>query len=401
MAQIVVMAALLAAITVCGRLVARLRIPPVIGTMTAGVLLGMALGSLAPAVPVLAGLTDSGSVLTGVAAVAITVFMTEIGFGLRTRSLAGAGLGSGGRWVASSSLITLVPLATGVLLAPLTWPAWGMQSIPFPVFALAQGCLFTVTAVPVLQRVLVEFGYARTAVGYFALTQSLITECIVWLCVVVLVSVGTNDGVLAALLKSAALIGIGLCSRWACELLIHRLRDGYRDIAVGSILLGGATLAMLSGVSPVIAGFVIGLMLRNSGSLEQSLRRLAAVNLRWLFPFFFVGVGIAIGPFDLGASWSPGSLWIPVAVLAAAFAAKWVAAWGGGLLSGLRRRAARQAATLLSLRGATELALVAVLAEARILSTEGLRMFVAFAVLSTILAVGMAMVQNRRAGATG
>lgn len=370
-----------------GTVVRAAGMPRVIGVMFAGVGLGMLLPVLGRDLPV-GALLEEGGLLGGIATLGIALFMVDVGYHLRVpvERLPGETPPGRSRAVAAVSLVTGVPFAVGAATAWVTYDAWAGDDVPFGAYAVMHGCLFTLTAVPVLQRILVEYGLAPTVLGRFALTQSLATDVLVWGLVTVVAGVhGSTDPLTAVLTLGASLAAVFLVCRtweWCCA----RADAGVPAQAWSLVLLVVlvAQLGSVLGQSTLVMGLVVGVCLRHDRAGGTVVAAIARVNVRSLFPLFFVQIGLTLD------TWSGGGLGLPVAVVAAvmvaAYAVKWLASFVGARVSGLGSESA-SAATLLSVRGATELALAVALYESGLVGGAGLTSLIAFAIISTFVAV--------------
>lgn len=381
-----------------GRMSKAMGVPSIVGVMVTGVTLGILIDVLSDGVRPFARLSANGAALDGLAAVSITIFMVEIGRhlrgGVRSVERRSAGRLSG---LLTPLLVTILPMAAGLAMAPLTWPHWSGTGVPWIVFAIAQACLFTMTAVPVLHRVLVEQQLLGDRRGQVALQQSLVTECIVWLCVVVVVGFHVGDAAWQNSVSLAAIIVTAVVLRLAWRQVVDRLRDGFeRRVAFGLLMLAAAATCELLGANELLCGLLVGVLLPRGRSTDETVVAVSRANLTLLFPLFFVKVGV-----DVGLPPSPDetsfNLWAAGLVLMGAFIVKWVSAWAGVFVSERDGRVAASSATMLSLRGATELALAAMFFEVGVIDEAGLAAFVAFAVITTLVAVvGLRIIHRPR-----
>ena len=152
----------IAAARLLGALFRRLHQPPVIGEVIAGVLLGPSLlGHLAPAVAAYVLPPAIAPFLNVLAQVGVILFMFLVGLELDTGLLRRRTHVT----VAISHASIVLPFLFGSLLALWLYPRLATSDVPFTPFALFMGVSMSVTAFPVLARILTDRGMQRTPLG--------------------------------------------------------------------------------------------------------------------------------------------------------------------------------------------------------------------------------------------
>ena len=127
------------------------RQPQVVGEMAAGILLGPSLlGWVAPRVYGFLFPADSLGYLNAISQIGLLIFMFLIGLELDLNNLRGRGRTT----VITSQISIVVPFVSGILLAVLLYPALSKEDVPFPIFAMFIGTAMSITAFPVLARIL-------------------------------------------------------------------------------------------------------------------------------------------------------------------------------------------------------------------------------------------------------
>ena len=187
------LAAVIAVGQVLAKLAAYLGQPPVIGEILAGILLG----------PSLIGETASALILPGsiapylsvVAQLGVILYMFTVGLELDSGFLRNRAHAT----VATSHASILVPFLLGSLLAVGLYPRFSNSSVPFTSFALFLGLAMSITAFPVLARILTDQGMNRTSLGIVALTCAAADDVTAW-CLLALVVGVTRAEVGGALL---------------------------------------------------------------------------------------------------------------------------------------------------------------------------------------------------------
>lgn len=361
----------------------RLGQPPVIGEMAIGILLGPSLlGWLAPGVQHLLlppAVLPYTSVLGNLA---LLVFLFLIGLELDLHSLRVSR-----RAVASVATGSMVlPLALGTVLALAMYPAFappGVQRLPFVLFIATA---LSITAFPVLARILTDKGLATTRLGTFALACAAVDDALAWCLLIAVTSLATAGSPLDALV-ALALTTMLTAALVAGRRLVKRALDRAArtsDELVTVLLVAGLLLAAWAtdriGVHPAIGAFLIGATLpRGVPAVERSAARLQAVVVPVLLPLFFVDIGLRT---DLAAL--PGGQWGWAAlVLAVAVTGKWLGAAGAARLAGCDWRWSALMGTLMNCRGITEIVVLGIGLELGVISTNLFTIMVLMAIVST------------------
>ncbi|MFF3957454.1 cation:proton antiporter [Streptomyces sp. NPDC001890] len=357
--------------------------PPVIGEMTVGILLGPSLlGWLAPGIqhallpPAVLPFT---SVLGNLA---LLVFLFLVGLELDLRSLRDTRHAVAS--VAAGSI--LLPLVLGAGLAIAMYPALappGVQRLPFVLFVATA---LSITAFPVLARILTDRGLATTRLGTFALACAAADDALAWcllIAVTALATAGSPLDALTALALSAALTAALAAARPLVKRTLERTARTSDDL-VTVLLVTGLLLAAWAtdriGVHPAIGAFLIGAtMPRAVPAVYRSATRLQAVVVPVLLPLFFVDIGLRT---DLAAL--PADQWGWAAlVLAVAVMGKWVGAAGAARLAGCDWRWSALMGTLMNCRGITEIVVLGIGLQLGVISTNLFTIMVLMAVVTT------------------
>ncbi|MGW1373902.1 cation:proton antiporter [Streptomyces sp. NPDC002446] len=342
-----------------GRAAARwLRQPEVVGEVTVGLLIG-------PAVLVLSDRASFDALLPA-AVLDVLKFVGQTGLVLYLVGLAHKlRPGQGGPPQRSLSALVagafVVPLTTGLLLVGLiglTDDAAARGDAPLPAFVLMVAVAMSITAVPVLSRILGDRGLSDSAEGQRALAAAIVMDSLGWIILTLAIGLGAGD--LSGLADSA----VALLAGGGCALLLRLgLRTGPARRLCGRMprttaaLLGGAALgtALLTehlGMTSIVGAALVGLAIPGEERAPWT-RPVATVSHagRTLTPVFFVvtGVTVLINAFT-AASWT-----LIAATLALGCAGKLLGGYVGARLAGMRPGPARRIGILMNTRGLTEL----------------------------------------------
>ena len=190
-----------------GLLTRRARQPMVIAEIVAGIALGPSLlGWVAPGALHAIFPADSLKMLNLLAQVGLVLFMFLVGLELDPKLLRGRGHTS---VVISHSSIVL-PFGLGALLALYLYPRLSDPAVPFVSFTLFMGVAMSITAFPVLARILVERRLMRSRVGAITIACAAVDDVTAWCILAFVVAVVRLSGISAALRTTGLTIGYAL-----------------------------------------------------------------------------------------------------------------------------------------------------------------------------------------------
>lgn len=370
-----------------GRLVRRFGQPPVIGELAAGIALGPSvLGALAPEV---AGaiFTPAVTVAVGrIATIAILVFMFLVGLELDTARLRR----HAGGVIRIAGVSLLVPFALGSTLALLLYPSWHGAVENRLAFVLFGGTAMSITAMPVLTRILVDLRMLTSTIGTVAVGCAAIDDVVAWTMLGFVVSLTRGEGDLAmALGLTAAYIGgmLLVVRPGLVAALTLRDRPGGR---VGWILLVTA-VAVLSGyvaerigVHAVFGVLVAGVCVPRRAQVLEGLETPIRAITTPLLPAFFILVGLRtqIGLMPGATAWTVTAL-----IIACATAGKFGGSAIAARTAGFAWRDALTIGALLNTRGLVELVALDIGRQLGILSPALFTMFVIMTFVTTFATV--------------
>jgi len=400
-----------------------LRQPPVIGEMLGGLLLGPSLfGILWPAGRAFLFGPAVLAILTPVAQLGLVTFMFLTGLELRaarrdaevSRRAGTDGspdTAAGRRWRNGPGSLAIrvagamgLPFLAGVVLAvgfrsDLAGPYGGR--LPYVLFlALA----LSITALPVLARILAESRIGGTRLGDAALACAGVGDGIAWavLAVILVLAHGGGASAVRSAIGVAVLLLVSvLAIRPALARLVAWAGEGEdRDRYLVPVLLAGAygyaAITKLTGLDAIIGGFLFGVLVpAGTGPIARFAGQMRGYVLVVLLPLFFAGVGLSTRVGAIG-SWHG---WLVLAViLAVAVAGKLGGAAGAALVTGTPPREALMFGTLMNCRGVTELAVATIGYAQGFVDATAFTMLVLVALVTTAATVPLLDVLDRRAG---
>ncbi|WP_336204093.1 cation:proton antiporter [Nonomuraea sp. LPB2021202275-12-8] len=368
---------------VMGALAQKLGQPAVVGEIVAGVLLGPTLfgdhlaGVIFPA--------DVRPLLSALAGVGVALFMFVVGMELDLGSLR-----DGGRVTLWTSLFsTALPMALGALLAATLLASH--QKGPPAAFVLFFAVAMSVTAFPVLARIIADRGMTHTRLGTTALTCAAVCDLLAWtlLALVVALATGARFHWWLLLLVPYVIVMVTVVRpllRRAGEVRAREEPGGSRSffaVVLGGLLLSAAFTEWL-GLHYIFGAFLFGALMPRSGGgrlREGVLERVEPLCGMLLLPVYFVMAGLRIDLSELTSS-DLGELAV---ILAVAVLAKFAGAYAGARVGGLDARGAATLGALLNTRGLTELVVLGVGLELGVLDDRLYSLMVVMAVVTTAL----------------
>lgn len=366
----------------------RLRQPAVIGEILAGILLGPTLfGWLAPA---LSAAVFTPAVLPSLALAAqlgVILYMVVVGLELEPATLQDAS--RHGVWVSMAGIA--LPFALGIGLAWVLDRRFVPVDVDFLPFALFIGTAMSVTAFPVLARILADRGELRSDLGRFALACAAIGDVAAWclLALAVGLAQARSDAALGIIGWTLAFAALSWCLvRPALRHLAAKLSPTQPVPlwALGLALVGIGLSALATdwiGVHALFGAFWFGMMLAGTRLGEALRTRLSGFVALALLPVFFALTGLRT-EFGLVAGASDWG-WV-LLILVLAMTGKIV---GTGLAARWRCRPWPEAwrlGVLMNTRGLMELVVLGVGLDLGLLSPTLFAMFVLMALVTTFSA---------------
>jgi len=374
-----------------GRLFKRFHQPQVIGEMLAGILLGPSLlGWVAP--DVAAALFPPGGMaaLNALSQVGLLVFMFLVGLELNPNLLRGRSRTA----LLISHVSIAAPAVLGMLLAFYLYPRLSNGQVRFIHFALFLAISMSITAFPVLARILTERRLIQTEVGSIAIACAAFGDVTAWLLlaiVVAMVRAGQLSGVSfwTPILGSIAYAGVAifLVKPALAWLLRWRQRQGAsaREILLVCLLaaFGSALVTEGLGIHAVFGAFLIGALLPKEREFMQALtERLEGVTLLML-PLFFAATGLRTSI----ALVSGVEMWFYFALVAAvAIIGKFGGATIAARTSGMGWRESGAIGVLMNTRGLMELIVLNIGLEIGVISPALFTILVLMALVTTFMA---------------
>ncbi len=387
-------AIVIAAARLMGAAFHRISQPAVLGEITAGVLLGPTLLGVFPGdLDQLLFPMDARPFLMAIAQLGLILFMFIVGLEVDLSLVRGRE-----RIASMVSLSSVVlPFGLGLALATVLYPRHDTvngRQIEFLALALFLGVAMSITAFPVLARILSDRGMHRTPVGVLSLACAAVDDVIAWslLAIVVAVVMGGSPGGVALLILGTAAFAafMFLVVRPLLAGLVSRYeRAGRLTPNLLAVVLVGALLSAYAteviGVHAIFGAFLFGLAMPRRGAtalIRDILAQVEHVAVLLLLPVFFVVAGLQVDVTGLGLD----GLWQLGLILLVAVTGKFLGAYGAARAQRVPRRQAGALGLLINTRGLTELVILTVGLQLGVLDSQLYTMLVVMALVTTAMA---------------
>lgn len=352
-AVLVALAIVIVAARAMGGLAVRCRQPRVVGEIVAGVLIG----------PSMLGLVggpfdteelfpkDTRSALGTIGQLGLLLYMLMVGQGFDPKMLAGR---MRSVTVVAVSVVA-APVATGFAILPVMWSDRFASSDSRLGFALFLGAMLSVTAFPVMVRILEERSLDRSAFGVVAIAAAAMVTVLMFVVTAFAQEVSTDASTEDLVLVPVRIVVYLALMLGVVRPVLQRFTDRITSLSSPSMLalvlvvtLVSGRLAVEAGLGVIVGGFLAGLVVPARtivGPLVSA--RLGDLVAAVLLPVFLANSGLATDLTSLSAGTLPGlAVFLVVAVVA-----KLVVGAGVARVSGLPANEAKALGVLVNCRG--------------------------------------------------
>jgi K+:H+ antiporter len=381
---------ILLATRIAGALFRKMGQPQVVGEMAAGILLGPSLlGWLAPHFASALFPVSSLGFLSALSQVGLVLYMFLVGLELDLGSLKDRGHVA----VLTSHASILAPFFLGTLLAVRLYGSLAGPGVGFAPFALFLGAAMSVTAFPVLARILTDQNLQRTPLGSLSLTCAAVDDVSAWCILAGVVVVAKAGHVSAPFWRTVAgAAAFVVFMVFAARPLLRRFGTRFareQTLSRGMLALlfvcalAAAWTSESIGIHALFGAFLAGAVMPREPGLAQALaRKVEDVAVVLLLPIFFALTGLRMSVRSLGG----GGLWVAAGlVLLCALAGK----LGGSALaaraSGLPWKEAAAVGILMNTRGLMELVILNIGLDIGVISPPLFTMMVLMALATTLM----------------
>ncbi len=406
MTMFLALAALLAGAKIAGELAQKLGQPSILGEISVGILLGpTVLGRLRPQLYA-ALFPSTGPVpiaLETITTLGVVFFLLTAGLEIDLRSIFRQGKSA----LFVSFFGVIFPFASGFLAADLFPHYLGAQEgSDTLIFALFVGTALSISALPVIARILMDLNLLRSEMGTVIMSSAMFDDLVGWILFSMVLGMmhpsGANSG--SALKHTIALVvlfaGLTLTvGRWLIDKILpfiqaHTTWPGGVLGFIFTLTLAAAAFTEYAGIHAVFGAFIIGIAVGESTHLrKRTSEHIHEIVTNVFAPFFFASIGLRtnfVTNFNLGLT----LIVIAVACVGKIFGAGW-----GARLGGMDRRSSWAVGLAMNARGAMEMILGMLALQAGLIREQ---MFVALVIMALFTSLVSApsihaLVSRRRA----
>ncbi len=382
---------ILAVCRVTGSIFRRFHQPRVVGEMFAGILLGPSLlGWIAPHFSAYLFPPASLGFLNALSQVGVVIFMFLVGLGIDPKELKHQSHSA----VLVSHVSITAPFVLASLLALYLYPRLSDNSVSFTNFALFMGAAMSVTAFPVLARILIERDMMKSKLGTVAIACAAVDDVTGWCILAYIV-------VLIRAAHETTSIWVTLCGILLfAVIMIYMVRfllrgfertfHKYGEISENRmaflilLALGSALCTERLGIHLLFGSFLMGaIMPKEPKFVRYVLDRFETVTITLLLPLFFAFTGLRT---NIGLLRSPSMWFYCGLIVLVAAAGKLGGSMAAARLSGMDWREAAGLGTLMNTRGLMGLVILDIGLDIKIISPALFSMMVVMALVTTFMA---------------
>jgi Kef-type K+ transport system membrane component KefB len=356
------------------------------GEMIAGIALGPSvLGLLSPQAMAFLFPSSSMTTLSLLSQIGVVLFMFVVGMELDVQHLREKA--SAAIMVSHASII--VPFLLGAALALLVYPTLAPADTSFVPFALFMGIAMSITAFPVLARILEDRGLSESRLGSIALACAAVDDVSAWCILAFVIAVAKSSGLVASIVTIAlTLVFISAMLFVVKPRMGHLIERHIEDPKRARGLLAGVLAFVLFG------GFLAGVVMPSFASFRVFLKeRVDAFSSAALLPLFFVFTGLRT-QISLLDNWSGWLMCFGIIVVAVA------GKLGGSMLMArwtrMNWRDSFSIGVLMNTRGLVELVVLNIGYDLGILSARIFVMMVIMALATTFMTAPLLSLVKRK-----
>jgi Kef-type K+ transport system membrane component KefB/mannitol/fructose-specific phosphotransferase system IIA component (Ntr-type) len=387
MTMFMALAVLLGCAKAAAELMHKIGQPSILGEISAGILLGpTVLGHYRPDIYE-ALFPTSGPmpiVLDTVTTLGVVFFLLTAGLEIDLRSIFRQGK--------SALLVSLFgvafPFGAGFLAAEIVPTYMGaVEGANTLIFALFVGTALSISALPVIAKILMDLNLLRTEMGTVIISSAMFDDLVGWILfsfVLGMMHPGGNanpaDGIKHTIILVVLFVGVTLTlGRWLFDKILpilqaHTTWPGGVLAFIFTLTMAGAAFTEYAGIHAVFGAFVVGIAVGESGHLrKRTSEHIHQIVTNVFAPFFFASIGLRtnfVSNFHLG---------LTTTVICVACLGKLLGAGWGARLGGMDRTSSLAVGLAMNARGAMEIILGILALQAGLIREP---MFVAMVVMA-------------------
>jgi len=363
-----------------------------VGEIIVGILLGPSLfGLLAPELFQYVFHSGAPEPMQMLSQIGLVLLMFQIGLEFDFSHLSEQRNRKAMLWVAAASLIA--PFALGYAIGHISAPILSPSAHPFA-SALFIATAFSITALPILGRIMMEFDMTRTPIGVIAISAAAINDVIGWLLLALITTLTLSNFDAPSFALKVALVMVFFAVSWfgvrpLMKRILHRfdarsgaLTNNLLGIVLAAIFLSAMTTYQL-GIFAIFGGFMMGVLLHDEHAFVATWRkRISPFVMVFFLPIFFTYTGLRtnIGSLDSASAWA----WC-VLIVALATLGKFGGAYLAARVSGLNHMEGKVLGVMMNTRALMELIVINVGYDLGVISQQMFTILVIMAIFSTVI----------------
>jgi Kef-type K+ transport system membrane component KefB len=364
----------------------------VVGEIVIGILLGPSLfGLLAPDVFQYVFHSGAPEPMQMLSQIGLVLLMFQIGLEFDFSHLSAQRNRRAVMWIASFSLV--VPFVLGFIVGQASAATLSPGAHPLGT-ALFVATAFSITALPILGRIMMEFNMTRTPIGVIAISAAAINDVIGWLLLALITTLTlSNFDAPSFALKVVLVLGFFLASWFLIRPLMKRIlhrcdaRSGVLSHNLLGIVLAGIFLSAMTtyqlGIFAIFGGFMMGVLLHDEHAFVRAwTARISPFVMVFFLPIFFTYTGLRtnIGSLDTLGAWGWCTLIVFLATLG-----KYGGAYIAARAAGMDHHEGKVMGIMMNTRALMELIVINVGYDLGVISQQMFTILVIMAIFSTVV----------------
>ncbi|TCV87452.1 cation:proton antiporter [Sulfurirhabdus autotrophica] len=364
----------------------------VVGEIIIGILLGPSLfGLLAPDLFNYVFHSSSQEPITMLSQIGLILLMFQIGLEFDFSHLTTSNNRNAVIRIAAAGLI--FPFVLGFIFGYYSAPILSPGAAPMAT-ALFTATAFSITALPILGRIMIEFNMTRLPLGVIAISAAAINDVIGWLLLAIVTALAvSNFSMENFFITLVQLVMYIVVSWWVVRPLLrrairhsvvteHRFSANLLGVIIAAIFLS-AMMTYKIGIFAIFGGFMMGVLLHDQLEIVKAWRKKVGEFVTVFFlPIFFTYTGLRtnIGGLDSIALWGWCLLLISLATIGKFGGCYWAARW-----SGMNHAQSKVIGIMMNTRALMELIIINVGYDLGVISQNMFTMLVLMAIVSTVI----------------
>ena len=376
--------------------------PAAVGEIAAGLMLGPSLfGLIAPQLyhavfdPSVAGIME---VLAQIGLV-LLLFLIGLEFDYSHLKVKGAAAGA----ISFSGVV--LPFGLGWALAHYIHPILAPQ-VPFTGFALFMGVSMSITAIPILGRIMMELNITRTRLGAITITAAAVDDAIGWILLATITAMVESNFHVASTFKMLgftvgyAIFLIVIARPWLLRWARWEIKRNNGELSLNGIavilvlvILSGIATSMI-GIFAIFGAFLLGSVFSAVPEFHRAVvRRMGAIVMVFFLPIFFTCTGLKT---DMGMLGQTGNWFIAMLVIACAVVGKFGGCAAAARISGMTWRDSVGAGIMMNCRALMELIVLNIGYKLGVIPQALFSMLVLMALVTTVMTTPVLLWVMRR-----